>query len=58
MLFVLKKDTEEERVYIDYRKLNGITIKDSYLLPLITEIQDRLAKAVVFTKLDIKDTYH
>ena len=38
MLFVLKKGEGEERVYIDYRKLNDITIKDSYLLPLISEI--------------------
>lgn len=30
---------------IDYRKLNEITIKDQYPLPLIREILDRLAKA-------------
>jgi hypothetical protein len=58
MLFVPKKEEKEERACIDYRKLNDITVKDSHPLPLISEIQDRLAKAVIFTKLDIKDAYH
>ena len=58
MLFVPKKGEGEERACIDYRKLNDITIKDSHPLPLISEIQDRLAKATIFTKLDIKDAYH
>ena len=38
MLFILKKGEGEERVYIDYRKLNDITIKDSHPLLLISEI--------------------
>lgn len=43
---------------IDYRKFNEITIKDGYLLPLIQETLDRLAKAGWFTQLDLTHTYH
>ena len=57
ILFVPKKEGED-RMCVDYRRLNDITMKDSHPLPLISEIQDRLAYAKIFTKLDIKDAYH
>jgi hypothetical protein len=41
VLFVLKKG-REKRLYMDYRKLNIITIKDRYPLLLAKEIRDRL----------------
>jgi hypothetical protein len=37
VLFVLKKD-EKLRIYVNYKKLNDITIKNRYTLPLIHEI--------------------
>lgn len=40
VLFVPKGD--QYRLYVDYRGLNKITVKNSYLLPLIYELQDRL----------------
>jgi len=46
------------RLYVNYRALNNITVKDRHPLPLIIEIIDRFLKAKVFTKLDIVDTYH
>jgi hypothetical protein len=39
ILFVLKKGGEL-RIYVDYRQLNSITIKDRHPLLLINEIQD------------------
>ena len=33
---------DSDRFCVDYRKLNGITIKDSYPVPLIQEILDGL----------------
>jgi hypothetical protein len=45
------------RLYIDYRLLNNITVKNSYPLLLISEFQDRLQGAQWFTKLDIIETY-
>jgi transposase InsO family protein len=46
------------RLCVDYRGLNRITIKNRTPLPLISETMDRLRRAQVFTKLDLKDAYH
>jgi hypothetical protein len=43
---------------VDYRKLNAITIKDRYALPLVTELRDRLKGAKIFTKLDLQGAYN
>ena len=40
ILFIPKKD-RSLRLCIDYWELNNITIKNSYPLPLISELQDR-----------------
>ena len=53
MIFVNKKDTEELRPCVDYRKLNEITVKDRGRLPLINKTLDRLQKAKIYTKLDL-----
>jgi hypothetical protein len=39
---------------IDYRKLNVLTKKNRYPLPLIDKTLARLGKAKIFTKLDIR----
>ena len=57
LLFVLKKN-RKLRLYIDYRQLNSITIKDKYLLPLINELYDRLRGALQFITLDIRRAYN
>jgi hypothetical protein len=44
ILFAKKKD-RTLRLCVDYRGLNEITIKNRYLLPLILESLERLAKA-------------
>jgi hypothetical protein len=46
------------RFCVDYRKLNAITKKDRYPLPLIEETLARLARAKVFTKLDIRQAFY
>ena len=57
ILFALKKDGSLQ-LYINYRKLNDITIKNRYLLLNIDELQDQLRKAKVFTKLDLREAYN
>jgi len=57
VLFVRKKDGTL-RLVIDYRKLNDMTIRNSYPLPLISELLDRVKGAKVFTKLDLKSAYN
>ncbi len=44
ILFISKLN-ESLKLYIDYRALNNIMIKNSYLLLLIAELQNRLQDA-------------
>ena len=48
------------RLCIDYRRLNLVTRKDKYVLPMITEIIDKLGqhKPSYFTTLDLHSGYH
>ena len=52
ILYVPKKDGTV-RMCVDYRYVNGLTIKDSYPLPLIEELQYIAGNAVVYTALDV-----
>jgi hypothetical protein len=54
--FVKKKDGELRPVQ-DYRKVNEMTIKNRYPLPLTTELFDRMANASIFTKMDVRYGY-
>ena len=53
-----KKPNGGLRFYVNYRELNANTKKDVYLLPLISETLERLLKARVFTKLDIRAAFN
>ena len=57
LLFVEKNDGSL-RPCIDYRKLNAITIKNRYPLPLISELLDALSKAGFYTKIDLRGAYN
>lgn len=46
------------RLVVDFRKLNQITIGDSYPLPNISEILDQLGKANYFSTLDLANGFH
>ena len=46
------------RLYINYRYLNKITIKNQYPLLLVSELLDRLSYIKIFTKLDFYNAYH
>jgi hypothetical protein len=56
-LFVKKKD-EALHLYMDYRPLNVVTIKNKYQLPHIDLLFDQLAGAQVFSKIDLRSSYH
>ena len=46
------------RVVVDFRKLNDITIGDSFPLPNINDILDQLGHAQYFSSLDMASGYH
>lgn len=46
------------RFCVDYRKLNAITKKDRYPIPLIEETLARLSRARVFTRLDVRHAFN
>src|SRR5918999_558660 len=55
--FVKKKDGKLRPVQ-DYRKLNKITVKNAYPLPLISDLLNQLRGARYFTKLDVRWGYN
>ena len=55
--FVQKKNSSL-RLYVDYRGLNNLMIKNCYPLPLIGELLDYLGHAKYFTQLDLINIYH
>jgi hypothetical protein len=57
VMFVPKKNGKL-RLYMDFQRLNKITIKNQYPLPNISELQDRLSYAKIFTALDLRGAYN
>jgi hypothetical protein len=57
VIFVLKKDGTQ-RMCVDYRALNAVTIKNKYPLPQIDDLFDQLRGASVFSKIDLRFGYH
>ncbi|QRV96463.1 Retrotransposable element Tf2 protein [Ceratobasidium sp. AG-Ba] len=57
VIFVKKKNGKL-RMCIDYQKLNDMTIKNAYPLPLVKDLLITLRKAKIFTKLDLKWGYN
>ena len=52
-VFFVKKKEGSLRLVQDYRKLNEITIKNSYPLPLVSDVLTRLRDTEWFTTLDL-----
>jgi len=53
VFFVGKKDGSK-RMVIDYCNLNDQTVKNNYLLPLITDLINNMGSKKIFTKMDLR----
>lgn len=54
---LVKKRDGGDRLCVDSRKLNSVTQRDSYPLPRVSEILDRLGKSNYLSKIDLKDAF-
>jgi hypothetical protein len=45
-------------MYVDYRTLNDVTVKNKYPLPRIEDLFDQMRGARVFSKIDLRSGYH
>lgn len=52
-----KKANGKDRLCLDSRKINEVTKHDSYPLPYISSILDRLGKTNLLSSIDLKDAY-
>lgn len=57
-IILVKKKDGTDRMCVDYRALNAITVKDRFPLPLIDDHIDRLGKTRYFSTLDMATGFH
>ena len=57
-VFFMGKKGGGKRMVMNYRKLNRQTVKNNYLLPLITDLVDTMGSKRVFTKMDLQWGYN
>jgi hypothetical protein len=57
MIFVQQKDGTQ-RLCMDYRALNEVTVKNKYPLPRIDDLFHQLRGTCVFSKIDLRLGYH
>ena len=56
-MLMIRKPDGSIRFCIDYRKLNSVTIKDSYPMPRIDDLLDVLGRAKLFSSMDVASGY-
>jgi hypothetical protein len=57
ILFILKKNGNF-RLYVNYRDLNKITVKNRHPFSLMKEILNRFNETAIYTKFDLKKAYY
>ena len=55
---LVKKKDNTWRLCVDYRKVNEMTVKDIFPIPLIEDLMDELGGSHVYSKIDMRAGYH
>ena len=56
-VILLKKKDGTQRFVVDYRELNKVTVKDSYPMPDVCEIIDKMNGSKYFSKVHMACAY-
>ena len=54
LVFFVGKKNRSKRIVMDYHNLNSQTVKNNYLLPLITDLIYNIGSKKIFTKMDLR----
>ncbi|CAH2239025.1 jg23584 [Pararge aegeria aegeria] len=57
-IILVRKKTGDYRLCVDFRKLNSLTVKDKYPLPIIEDQVEKLAGKRFFTSLDLSQGFY
>lgn len=57
-IILIKKKDSTWRFYVDYRRLNDITVKNKYPIPVVEDLLDELHGPRFFSKIDLCSGYH
>ncbi|XP_026396053.1 uncharacterized protein LOC113290683 [Papaver somniferum] len=57
-ILLVKKKVNSWRFCVDYRKLNNITIKENFLIPIVDELLDEIKGFKFLSKIDLRAGYH
>jgi hypothetical protein len=58
LIFFVHKKNGTLNMCVDYRTLNKVTVKNRYPLPRINDLFDRLSRAKLFSKIDLRSGYY
>lgn len=58
LVILVKKKDGSQRLCVDYKQLNKITLKDKFPILLVEELLNELSVTYWFSKLDLRISYH